>query len=48
MFNSKAKVNASEDYDPKEYEMGMKEEQKHKDVTGGDPKLTAKIVEAFT
>jgi len=32
--------------DPKELAMGMKTELEHKDVTGGDPKLTKKIAMA--
>ena len=32
------------EYDFREFKIGMKEELEHKDVTEGDPKLTAKIV----
>jgi hypothetical protein len=35
-----------EGVDPAEWEMGMKEELEHRDVTGGDPMETAKIVTA--
>jgi ferritin-like metal-binding protein YciE len=35
-----------EDVDKKEFLMGMDEEMEHKDITGGDPVLTAKIVMA--
>jgi hypothetical protein len=43
----KAKLKNGKLYvDPAQMKMGMKEEMEHKDVTGGDPKLTKKIVMA--